>query len=98
MAQRSNDGPGKYVALTGSDQQAVTGAAILLGVSVSGGASAPKLNLHDGDENTDPLVASITVGANGSGTVWLGPGGVACPNGIYVDVVTGNATGAVLYR
>ena len=98
MAQRSNDGPAQYVELTGSDQQAVSGSAVLIGLSVSGGATGPKVNIHDGTANTDPLVASITVGSNGSGTLMLGPNGVALADGIYVDIVAGNATGSLLYR
>jgi len=98
MAQRSNDGPAQYVELTGSDQQAVTGASVLLGVTVSAGANAPKVNVHDGTANTDTIVASISVAANGSGTVWFGPGGIACGDGLYVDIVTGDADGSIIYR
>lgn len=98
MAQKSNDGPARYVALTGSDQQAVTGAAVLVGLVVSGGATGPKVNVHDGDANTDPIVATLTVANSGSGVVHFGPNGVACPGGIYVDIVSGDASGSILYR
>jgi len=98
MGQRSNDGPAQYVELTGSDQQAVTGSAVLIGMSVSGGSTGPKVNIHDGTANSDPLVASLSVASNGAGSLMFGPNGVALADGIYVDIVSGDASGSLLYR
>lgn len=99
MAQRSNDGPAEVVVLTGVDQQAVTGAAVLLGIDVNDDDSANvHIHVHAGTDNTGPLVASADPSAGGHDSLWFGPGGIKCPGGIYVDVVSGTPSGTIFYR
>ena len=99
MAQRSNDGPAEVVELTGSDQQAVTGSCVLLGIDVNDDASGNvHVHIHAGTDNTGPLIASA-VPANGKHEIfWFGPGGIKCDGGIYVDVTSGTPEGSIFYR
>jgi len=99
MAQRSNDGPAEVVELSGSDQQAVTGSCVLLGLDVNDDGSATvHVHIHAGTDNTGPLIASA-VPANGKHEIfWFGPGGIKCEGGIYVDVVSGTPDGSIFYR
>lgn len=99
MAQRSNDGAAEVVELTGADQQAVTGAAVLLGLDINDDDSGNvHVHVHSGTDNTGPLVCSA-IPANGKHEiVWFGPGGIKCPDGIYVDVVSGTPEGSIFYR
>jgi len=99
MAQRSNDGPAEVVALTGSDQQAVTGSSVFLGLDVNDdAASNVHLHIHNGTDNTGPLIASADPSSGGHDELWFGPGGVKCDGGIFVDVVTGTPSGSIFYR
>ena len=99
MAQRSNDGPAEIVALTGSDQQAVTGASVFLGLDVNDdAASNVHLHVHNGTDNTGTLVASADPANGGHDELWFGPGGIKCPGGIFLDVVSGTPSGSIFYR
>ena len=90
---------GRIIELTGADQQAVTGSAVLLGVVVTDeAASSVKIHVHNGTANTAPHVAALNVNSGGSDSVWYGPNGVHCPNGIYIDVVTGTPSGSIFVR
>ena len=99
MAQRSNDGPAEVVELTGSDQQAVTGSCVFLGLDVNDDDSGTvHVHIHSGTDNTGPLIASA-VPANGKHEIfWFGPSGIKCPGGIYVDVTAGTPEGSIYYR
>jgi len=99
MAQRSNDGPAEVAELTGSDQQAVAGPCVFLGLDVNDDAeSNVHLHVHNGTDNTGPLVASADPSNGGHDELWFGPGGVKCDDGIFVDVVTGTPSGSIFYR
>jgi hypothetical protein len=87
------------VGLTGSDQQAVSGSAIFMGLDVNDDAeSSVHLHIHDGTSNTGTLIASADPANGGHDELWFGPNGIHCPNGIYVDVVSGTPSGSIFYR
>jgi len=87
------------IALTGSNQQAVTGAAIFMGLVVTDEAAANiKVHIHNGTDNTGEHVAALGVSSNGQAQEWFAPNGVACPDGIFVDVVSGTPSGSIFYR
>jgi len=89
-----------YVAMPTADGQAVSGAGVLLGVSITEtDGAACKVNLHDGTSASGQLILSFKVSANGSETVWLGPGGVNFLTGLYIDESTGAINdGAIFYH
>lgn len=88
--------PAEIVELAGTDGQAVTGSCVLYGAVVTDeAAGALQVHLHNGTANTDPHVAAVSVASGGSGTIWYGPNGIHCPDGIYSDVVTGTASGSI---
>ena len=68
----------------------------LIGYSVSESASsaaAAECILRHGTSVSDPqLVSPINCNANGFGMFWLGGNGINCPNGIFLDRVSGNTT------
>ena len=87
------------VALTGADQQAVTGSSILMGLDINDDAVAGvHVHVYDGTNNTGTLVASADPANGGHEVLWFGPNGIHCPNGIFVDVVTGTPSGSIWYR
>ncbi len=87
------------VAITGSDQQAASGSAIFMGLDVNDDAeSSVHLHIHNGTSNTGTLIASADPSNGGHDELWFGPNGVHCPDGIYVDVVSGTPSGSIFYR
>jgi len=87
------------VALTGTDQQAVTGSAILMGLDINDDASGNvHAHIHNGTDNTGTLVASADPSAGSHEIFWFGPNGIHCPDGIYVDVEAGTPEGSIFYR
>jgi hypothetical protein len=86
-------------ALSGVDQQAVSGSAILMGLDINDDDSGNvHVHIHSGTNNTGTLVASADPAAGGHEVLWFGPNGIHCPNGIYVDVVLGTPSGSIYYR
>lgn len=87
---------------TGTDDvQGVAAAAglRLMGYSVRESAGTPAaaaFNLRNGDGNSDPLLVVGEMASNGTDLRWLGPQGIACPAGVWVERVTGE-TELVLY-
>jgi hypothetical protein len=71
----------------------------LMGVGVAetaGTAAAAEVKLHHGTSSSDPLLCpSMNLTADGTGILPFG-GGIPCPNGIYVNRVSGN-TELILY-
>lgn len=71
----------------------------LKGFSVAetaGTAAAAEVIIRHGDDDADPqLVAPINLEANGFGVFWFHEG-IPCPNGIFIDRVSGETT-LVLY-
>jgi hypothetical protein len=99
MAQRSNDGPAKSVAIPALDGQLVTGPCVLLGfVAKDDQNNQAHFHLHDGTSTAGKLVAAGDPPNGGHHEVWYGPGGIAVAGGIYIDIVSGTPTGSVFYR
>lgn len=83
-----------------ADGQAVSGRARYLGFSVretSGSASA-RIDIYSGTSAAGLLLDSVSLAANESTREWYGPQGFVCPNGIYVDEVSGEVAGVVRYE
>ena len=99
MNNTSNTSPVKSIALTGADQ-AIATAQVFYGLVITNESGAAiNLHIHNGASNSGtPIIAGAYVANNQSHTTWVGPNGVACPAGIYIDVVSGTTTGSVLYR
>lgn len=71
----------------------------LMGYSVresAGSAAVADFNLRHGGANDDPLLVVGELAANGSDVRWFGPQGLACPDGVWVERVSGE-TELVLY-
>jgi hypothetical protein len=86
----------------GSSGVAAVGAAynqILAGFSVAETADSPaaaEVVLRHGSVSGDEIVPPMNLAADGFGFFWMGEKGIQCPNGIYVDRVSGTTT-VVLY-
>jgi len=99
MNNTSTTGPVKSIALTGSDQ-AVATAQVFYGMIITNeSGAAMNLHVHNGASNSGTaIIAGSYTQNNQTTTVWYGPNGIACPNGVYIDVVAGTPTGSILYR
>jgi hypothetical protein len=63
---------------------------VLLGVSVrETAAGAATLNIEHGTANSSPVLAAINLAASGSTMLWFGPQGLPCPNGVWIERLTG---------
>jgi len=88
-------------AVTATAVRATTGvqtasAVVLMGITVGDSAHGQvHLHLHNGDANTDPIVTLIKPANGDHETLWFGPNGIACPDGIYVDLIAGTPIGSV---
>ncbi len=59
----------------------------------AGSAATAEFILYHGTSNSDPqLLAPVTFLANGTGFPWFGDHGIDCPNGIYLDRISGTTT------
>ena len=86
-------------ALTGSDQQAVTGSTILMGFAVlDAAASTVEVRIYNGTSNSGDLVAVAKPDDTKHEQFWFGPNGVHCPDGVYVDVISGTPSGSIFSR
>jgi hypothetical protein len=54
--------------------------------------------VYHGTADTDPHIAAIAGQSGGSDTMWFGPNGLACPNGIYIKVYSGTIEGSVFTK
>lgn len=54
-------------------------------------AAASEISLRHGTAATDPEIIGVNLAADGSVRDFFGPDGVAVPNGVFVDMVTGTA-------
>jgi hypothetical protein len=71
----------------------------LMGYSVRESAASPddaSFVIRHGALASDPALVFVEVSADQSTTEWLGEDGIACPNGIFIDRVSGS-TEIVLY-
>ena len=99
-AHRRHDSPASLVAFSGVAQQITSAHAIFLGVSIADdAASSPVVKFEHGTADTDPLIATARKADNGKHeTLWFGPNGIHCPDGIYADVTAGTPSGSVFIR
>lgn len=98
MNNRSNLQPATATALTGSNQT-ISGQKLFLGIIGSdAGAGSYKVHVYHGTSDTDPHIAAIYGQSGHSMTMWFGPNGIACPNGIYIKVYSGTVEGSVFTK
>lgn len=85
--------------LSGSSEQAVSGAAIFMGLDVNDDDSGNvHIHVYNGTSTAGNLIAGA-VPANGDhDSHWFGPNGIYCPDGIYIEVDSGTPSGAIFYR
>lgn len=99
MTTYSRFEPANAVALTGSDQQAVTGSAVFMGLVLTDEAAGQaKVHVHNGTDASGVHVGALGVDSNGQDEKWFGPNGVHCPDGIFVEIISGTPSGSILYR
>jgi hypothetical protein len=98
MNNRRSDIEATALALTGSNQT-ISGQLVFLGISASDeGSGSIKIHVYHGTSDTDPHLAGIAAQSGGSDTLWFGPNGISCPNGIYVKVYSGSPEGSVFLK
>lgn len=81
------------IATSSGDEAGIAGAAglRLLGLSVrETAAGAATLNIEHGTANSSPVMVPINLAASGSVTLWFGPQGLPCPNGVWLERLTGS--------
>ncbi|WP_116051684.1 hypothetical protein [Amycolatopsis palatopharyngis] len=86
-----------HVASAATDDQALTGAATLVGLTVresAGTAAVASVVLRDGTAATDPVIAVVELAANESKVITLPA--VAITTGVFVDREAGSSE-LVLY-
>lgn len=95
--------PHPVVVAAGTGDNAIVAARLglrLMGLSVAETASSAavaSVDIRHGDSATDPiLVPVMNCEADGFDTFWFGHHGIDCPDGIFINRVTGNTT-LVLY-
>ncbi len=80
-----------------ADGQAIAGKASLEGWSVAEtAAAAATVIIRNGTSTSGTAVAYINLAASASQTINLD--GINCPNGIFVDVVTGAVSVIIYYK
>lgn len=84
------------IAATAADVQGLAAAANLrlMGFSITeaaAAAAAAEVSLRHGTLATDPEIVGVNLVADGSAREFFGPDGVAVPNGVFVDIVSGTA-------
>lgn len=99
MNNTSNLRAARAIALSGVDQQIVTGSAVVLGVVITDEAAGSiRIHVHNGTDNTGPHVAALGANSGAQDTVWYGPNGIHCPDGVYIDVMSGTPSGSIFVR
>lgn len=99
MAQRATMQGADIVAIPTADGQAVTGACVLMGATlVNESGAAMRLHVHNGTSTSGDHVLGFAVNNQNAQSVWFGPNGVSCPNGLYVNVIAGTPTGTLFYH
>lgn len=81
---------------TGTGDVAITAAATglrLMGFSAreTTGIAGAVFNLRHGVASTDPILVTVSLGANESAREWYGPDGLAAASGIWLDRVSGTS-------
>lgn len=62
----------------------------------AGVAAAAAFSIIHGADDSGTVILPVELAANGSGNIMFGPGGIACPNGISIDVTAGTVD-VILY-
>jgi hypothetical protein len=55
------------------------------------------VHIHNGTSTAGPHVLGMGAAANGQVNAYYA-NGIACPDGIYVDVIAGTLTGSLFYK
>lgn len=99
MGQNSQLDAATAIKLRTTTGQVLTGARVLLGVEV-GDAEHGQVHLHfyNGTSNAGEMVCSAQPANAGHDFRWFGPNGIKCPDGIYLEVLSGTPSGSVFYR
>lgn len=90
-----------YTASSGTTDVSISTSSVtrLMGWCVSESATtaaAAEVILRAGSDANGQPVAVIPLGSDGNNTQWLGPQGIVCNGGLFLDRVTGTST-VVLY-
>lgn len=85
-------------ALTGSDQQVVTGDGVFYGGCFASASNTKTVDIYDGTDNTGIKLAAFSIAADGIKNLSIATG-IAFTTGLYVDVGgSGTLTGSVTSR
>lgn len=86
------------IALRTTDGQVVSGSCVLYGATLCDTSGvAQRAHLHHGTSNAGPHIMGLSTAGNSSVNIDAGVG-IACPNGIYIDVLAGTLTGSLFYK
>ena len=86
------------IALPTADGQVVSGSCVLYGATLcDSSGTAQRAHLHNGTSAAGPHVMGLSCAGNAQVNV-NNSVGIACPNGIYIDVVAGTLTGSLFYK
>lgn len=95
--QRAGRSAADVIAIPATDGQVVTGACVLYGGTLCDSSGvAQRVHVHNGTSTAGTHVLGLGASANGQVNVYF-TNGIACPNGIYVDVLAGTPTGSLFY-
>tara|TARA_R100001163_G_scaffold36213_1_gene27774 strand:- start:224 stop:523 length:300 start_codon:yes stop_codon:yes gene_type:complete len=82
-------------ALTGSDQQVVTGDGVFYGGCFASASDTKTVDIYDGTDNTGVKLAALSLASGGIENLSL-PTGIAFTTGLHIDVGgSGTLTGSV---
>tara|TARA_A100001037_G_scaffold98297_1_gene89735 strand:+ start:4083 stop:4382 length:300 start_codon:yes stop_codon:yes gene_type:complete len=82
-------------ALTGSDQQVVTGDGVFYGGCFASASDTKTVDIYDGTDNTGVKLAALSLASGGIENLSLSTG-IAFTTGLYIDVGgSGTLTGSV---
>lgn len=99
MAQRATMQGADIVAMPAVDGQVVTGACVLMGGTlVNESGASVRLHVHNGTSGAGNNVIGFSANNGESVSIWFGPNGISCPDGLYINVVAGTPTGSLFYH
>lgn len=97
--QRARTQAADVIAMPTTDGQVVSGACVFYGATITNETGAQiRIHIISGTSTSGAHISGLTVANNDTSTVWYGDSGLACPNGIYLDVVAGTPSqGSIFY-
>jgi hypothetical protein len=97
--QRTSRSAADAIDMPAIDGQVVTGACVFYGATITNETGAQiRIHIVSGTSASGIHVGGLTVSNNSTDHIWYGDNGIACPSGIYLDVVSGTpANGAIFY-